>query len=59
MTNPLVQVIREIEAREEFFEPLSCALCWFRPASEGAICAECIYSNHIKITEGQPEKDVI
>jgi hypothetical protein len=59
MVNILNQLIQEIEAREEFYAPIVCAICWNNPVSAGAVCADCIFSNRIKITEGSTEKDSI
>lgn len=59
MLNTLNHVIQQIEAREDFLAPDVCAMCWYKPVCEGGVCADCLFTNKIKVTEGAPELDTI
>lgn len=59
MPDTLDYAIRQLEEHEGIYAPMKCMLCWNYPATEGAVCADCLFENKIKVTETPQEKDSV
>lgn len=51
MVKTLNQILESMYATEEFNKAVTCSTCWNYPAVEGAMCADCLHTFKVKVSE--------